>query len=143
MQAIIQAILIILTFSGLHSAFAAHLRHYRESLSSLSHSSSVEFFKVPLKKRVIDLHEMNEFQQLVSLWQRGPIRAQDSYDTTSYIDSELIRTEEVGELNSSISKIKLSRYQNTQYTGIISIGNSAEEFEVIFDTGISRGHLGR
>lgn len=110
---------------------AINLRH--SVGTALLDSDSV--FKIPLKKRVIEATEIDQFHQFVSLRTRELKQGQLS-KFESQVESDMVTlSDATSSSSSSVKRIGLSSYKNTQYTGLISVGNSNDEFEVIFDTG--------
>ena len=127
--------LILLTLSGLISSFATHLRGFEEKSVLSSHLDDDEIFRIPLKKRVNTVSRLNDFQQFVSLQQRSFGDLEDSLYSKLYNDYVMKELETTENTNNSIQRIGLSRYHNNQFTGLISVGDSSNEFEVVFDTG--------
>ena len=99
-------------------------------ISSFSLSSSLQtkyhhnFLSSKVKKIAIDMIKTRDYSQ--SLFNRNKNKKIE----TSFLQNTL-------SLTKSSTTIPIKNYQNSLYTGIISIGTPAQSFPMIFDTGSS------
>ena len=99
-------------------------------ISSFSLSSSLQtkyhhnFLSTKVKKIAIDMIKTRDYSQ--SLFNRNKNKKIE----TSFLQNTL-------SLTKSSTTIPIKNYQNSLYTGIISIGTPAQSFPMIFDTGSS------
>lgn len=138
---------IILFITLLHASVLVDATNLRLSSTSLSMSflpdAGEATIRVPLKKREISSDEIIALQQqLITISEktlRSSKAAKAEANSASKKSLKVSNTKKASEaplVDEPVQDLPLKRYFNGVYTGLISIANSSNSFEVVFDTGI-------
>lgn len=101
-------------------------KRHQKKLSAKKHTENSKVHTIPLKKRMLSKDGKTKFFNFLSQTQtmlKNPLSKGEIF------------LEKIQAKTRSQHEIRLANYQNTQFTGLISLTNSGNQFEAIFDTG--------
>lgn len=90
---------------------------------------------VPLQKKVMNVSDKEDYLKLISINQK--ILSDLQTKNPNFLEKSSDKQSILGK-TTEFSEIKLGNHKNTQFTGYISVGDSDDVYEVIFDTGSLR-----
>ena len=119
----------------LTSAFSINLQKSR-SFEPIDRSPK-KIHRVKLKQKIMSSTKKQELIQFISSTQKRFLKDQTPISSKQHKLRELTGVHNPVMLATAenIGKVNLYNFKNSQYTGKVSVGRKANDFDVIFDTG--------